>query len=131
MASRGDTHRDHSFEIAFYEGILVEDPEFVDALLPLAEAYTKAGLHDKGLEADLTLSRLRPNDPTVHYNLACSFALTGRRDEALKALEYAITLGYTDLDFMLTDADLVSLHDEERFAELIGRFFPDSELDLE
>jgi len=123
-------NQDLAFEIGFYEGILAEDPDFVDALVPLAEAYTKAGLSEKGLEADLRLARLCPDDPTVHYNLACSYALTGRRDEALATLERAIELGYRDAGFMLKDSDLVSLHEDERFAELIARFFPDVDLDI-
>lgn len=123
-------NQDLAFEIEFYEGILAEDPDFVDALIPLAEAYTKAGLCEKGLEADLRLARLCPDDPTVRYNLACSYALTGRRDEALATLERAIELGYRDVGHMLKDKDFVSLHDDERFAELIARFFPDVDLDI-
>jgi tetratricopeptide (TPR) repeat protein len=119
-----------AFEIQFYEGILAEDPEFADALVPLAEAYTKAGLYDKGLRTDLKLAELRPDDPTVHYNLACSYALTGKRDEALATLERAIELGYRDVAFLMKDEDLVSLHDDEQFAQLIARFFPDSNLDI-
>jgi tetratricopeptide (TPR) repeat protein len=122
--------RDLAFEIQFYEAILAEDPEFVEALVQLAEAYTKAGLHDKGLETDLKLAALRPDDPTVHYNLACSYALAGKRDEALAALERAIELGYRDVEFLMQDEDLVSLHDDEEFARLIARFFPDSDLNL-
>lgn len=130
MSASEKKSQDLAFEIAFYEGILAEDPDFADALVPLAEAYTKAGMYEKGLEADRKLARLRPKDPTVQYNLACSHALTGRREEALAALERAIELGYSDVGFLLKDGDLVSLHDDERFAELITRFFPDKGLDL-
>jgi len=130
MKRSSDRNNDLAIEIGFYEGILAEDPEFVDVLVPLAEAYTKVGLYDKGLEADLKLARLQPDDPTVHYNLACSYALTGRRNEALAGLEHAIELGYADPGFMLEDADLVSLHEDERFAQLMERFFPDGGLDL-
>jgi tetratricopeptide (TPR) repeat protein len=129
MSSSKD-NEDLSVEIHFYEGILAEDPDYVEALIPLAEAYTKAGLHDKGLETDRKLAALRPNDPTVHYNLACSYALTGHTEEALDELERAIELGYRDVEFLMRDQDLVSLHDEEAFARLIARFFPDSDLDL-
>ena len=38
-----------AFEISFYERILAEDPDFIDALIPLADAYTKHGLYKKGL----------------------------------------------------------------------------------
>ena len=130
MTASTEDNQGPAFEIAFYEGILAEDPEFEDALIPLAEAYTKAGLHEKGLATDLKLATLRPNDPTVHYNLACSYALTGHRDEALATLERAIELGYRDVGFLMKDEDLVSLHDDEAFAQLIARFFPDTKLDI-
>jgi tetratricopeptide (TPR) repeat protein len=130
VSASGDETQDLAFEISFYEGILTEDPDFVDALLPLAEAYTRAGLHGKGLEADRRLARLCPKNPTVHYNLACSYALTGHPDEALAALEHAIELGYRDADFMLKDKDLASLHDDERFARLLARFFPEADLEI-
>lgn len=130
MSPSAENGHDLTFEIQFYEAILAEDPEFVDALIPLAEVYTKAGLHDKGLATDLKLAGLRPNDPTVHYNLACSYALTGKRDEALASLERAIELGYRDVAFLMKDEDLVSLHDDEQFAQLIAKFFPNSNLDI-
>jgi len=130
VSESSDEKHDLAFEISFYEGILAEDPDFVDALIPLAEAYTRAGLHEKGLESDRRLAKLCPDNATVHYNLACSCALTGHREEALGALERAIELGYRDADFMLKDRDLVSLHDDERFAQLIARFFPDADLDI-
>jgi tetratricopeptide (TPR) repeat protein len=130
VSPSSDENQDLAFEISFYEGILAEDPDFVDALLPLAEAYTRAGLHEKGLEADQRLARLCPRNPTVHYNLACSHALTGHPDEALATLERAIELGYRDADFMLKDKDLASLHDDERFARLIARFFPEAGPDV-
>ena len=129
MSSSKDS-QDLSFEIQFYEGILAEDPDYVEALVPLAEAYTKAGLHEKGLEVDQKLAELRPNDATVHYNLACSCALTGHTERALATLEQAIELGYRDVEFLMRDQDLVSLHDEEEFARLIARFFPDTDLDI-
>lgn len=129
MTRSDKQHDDISVEIQFYEGILAQDPEYVEALLPLAEAYTKAGLYEKGLEADRRLARLLPVDPSVHYNLACSWALTGHTDQALAALEHAIELGFNDVDLLLKDEDLVSLHDDEAFARLIARFFPDVGLD--
>jgi tetratricopeptide (TPR) repeat protein len=125
-----DNHDELSVEIRFYEGILAEDPDYVEALIPLAEAYTKAGLHDKGLGVDLKLAALRPDDATVRYNLACSYALTGHMAEALAAIEQAIELGYRDVEFLMKDEDLVSLHDEEEFARLIARFFPDTDLNI-
>ncbi len=70
------------FEIEFYGGIVAHAPAYVDALMLLGEAYTRKGLYAEGLEIDRRLSALCPNDPIVHYNLACSYCLTSRKKEA-------------------------------------------------
>ena len=97
------------FEIDFYERVLQKKPDFVDALLPLAEAYTRKGLHEKGLIIDEQLAKLCPDDPEVHYNLACSYALTGQCDLAAESLDAAINLGYRDFKWMAQDPDLKNL----------------------
>lgn len=106
------------FEISFFEGLIKKDPNFVDALIPLAEAYTKRGLYEKGLLIDKRLARLKKSDPVVHYNLACSFALIGKKDEAFRALGRAIRLGYRDWDHLKRDPDLKGLRDDPRFKAL-------------
>ena len=108
------------FEISFFERLVKESPDFVDALIPLAEAYTKKGLHDKALVLDKRLARLKPNDPTVHYNLACSFALAGKKEEAFQALEQAIGLGWHDFEHLKKDSDLKILRDDPRFQQLVS-----------
>ncbi|MGR3318736.1 MAG: tetratricopeptide repeat protein, partial [Candidatus Anammoxibacter sp.] len=70
------------FNISFYEGILKENPCLVECLDFLGNAYTATGMYEKGLEIDKRLSRLRPNDSVVIYNLACSYSLTEEIDLA-------------------------------------------------
>lgn len=94
-------------------------PGNVEALAELGHAYTREGRHTDGLRIDRKLARLVPNDPTVHYNLACSLSLLGRPDAALDALETAIGLGYSDPEFMAKDADLSLLHGDPRFEGLL------------
>ena len=107
------------FEITFFERLVKESPDFVDALIPLAEAYTKKGLHEKALVLDKRLARLKPNDPTVHYNLACSFALVGKKEEAFQALERAVRLGWDNFEHLKKDADLKNLQSDPRFQTLL------------
>ena len=113
------------FEILFYEGVIKRVPDYVEALIPLAEAYTRKGLFEKGLEIDKRLSVLCKDDPVVHYNLACSLALVGLKKEALKALKQAIDLGYLDFNHLRKDPDLKSLHDEPEFKKLVDYFLKD------
>ena len=64
--------------------------------------------------------KLLPDDPTWHFNLACSLAYFPKRTpEALDCLEKAIDLGFRDADVIARDADLKRLAGERRYEELI------------
>jgi tetratricopeptide (TPR) repeat protein len=107
------------FEINFYERLLEDHPRFVDALMALGETYTRRGWHDKGLEVDRQLTTLKPHEPVVWYNLACSLALLKRHDESLDAIRQAIALGYDDFGYLLKDPDLSSLRPLPKFRRLL------------
>src|SRR3954471_10847383 len=88
--------RDLDIEIGFLEGVVRRDPAYVDALQLLGDDYTRRGKYRDGLKIDESLSVLRPEDAMVHYNLACSFALTEQFDAAGSALKKSLELGYCD-----------------------------------
>lgn len=104
--------RDLDLEIAFLEGIVRKDPDYVEALQILGDDYTRRGRFEDGLKIDQQLALLRPEDPLVYYNLACSLSLTGVCEEALDALDRALDLGYSDIKWLMRDPDLrnVRLH---------------------
>ena len=112
--------REDDFEIKFYEGILKNSPDFIEALIALGDLYTKKGFYKKGLKTDLRLARLRPEDPIVFYNLACDYSLLNQTSKALKVLKKAISLGYDDLNYLKKDKDLENLRRDERFEKLIS-----------
>lgn len=101
--------RDLDIEIGFLEGLVKKDPTYVDALQLLGDDYTKRGKYLAGLHIDQTLSGIRPKDPLVFYNLACSLCLTKQYKEAAEALESAINLGYRDFKWLAEDPDLQDL----------------------
>lgn len=106
---------DIDFEIQFYEGVLKDNPNFVDGLVALGDAYTKKGLYQKGLLVDLKLARLKPDDPAVFYNLACSYSLLEELDKAFVAIKKAVKYGYSNLHYMKLDQDLENLRKDQRF----------------
>ena len=106
------------FDIVFYEGVVSRSPNYVEALIPLAEAYTTRGFYEKGLEIDERLSLLCKDDPFVFYNLGCSYALVGKKRKAIHALKKAIALGYADFAHMRKDTDLRCLHGDKEFENL-------------
>ncbi len=108
-------------DVKLCEAALEADPKFVEALAFLGNTFTRRGLHQKGLDLDLRLVRLRPESPRAFYNLACSYALLGRPEDALGALERALEYGFDDAQHLARDDDLKSLRDDPRFAEIIVR----------
>jgi tetratricopeptide (TPR) repeat protein len=113
-----DEKRNLDVEIGFIEGVVTRDPEFVEALQILGDDYTKRGRFTDGLKIDEQLARLRPNDATVLYNLACSYSLTGQVDAAFDALHRALAAGYDDFKWMAQDPDLEALRNHSRYDEV-------------
>jgi len=109
------------FTIWFFENIIEKNPNYVDCLMYLGNVYTANGMYEKGLMVDQKLSLLRPKDPMVHYNLACSYALLKKIDAAFDALEKTIALGYKDVYHLEMDKDLTYLRKDIRYKELIRK----------
>lgn len=117
---------DPAFEITFYESVLRRDPRYADVIELLGGLYTKTGRIADGLKMDRKLVKLEPANATAHYNLACSLALLKRKSDALRTLERAITLGYTDYAWMAKDPDLALLKKSREFQALVAKLKPQS-----
>ena len=113
---------DLDFQIGFYEGLLEKKPDFAQALVLLGEIYTRKGFIEKGLEADRKLVDLRPDDPVVHYNLACDYSLLKMPEQSLEALQTSLHLGYRDFSWLEKDEDLNFVRQDERFHKLVSRY---------
>jgi len=107
------------FSADFGRAILKKRPCNPEALAMAATALTTLGYYAEGLEYDRRLYALRPCDPLVVYNFACSLALTGAVDEAFRRLEEAIHLGYDDPQQLNRDPDWDKVRGNERFQELL------------
>ena len=110
--------RDLDVEIVFLEGVIRREPEYVEALQILGDDYTRRDRFQDGLRIDERLARLRPRDPLVHYNLACSYSLTQQCDLAAEALNTAINLGYNNFAWMARDPDLQPLRQHAGYKKI-------------
>ncbi|HTL67971.1 MAG TPA: hypothetical protein VL200_09940 [Lacunisphaera sp.] len=117
---------DPQFEIAFYEAVHGRCPSYVEVVSLLGGLYTRVGRIADGLRMDRKLVRLQPDNPTAHYNLACSLALSKRRPAALRSLRKAVALGYDDRDWMEQDPDLEILKSDPEFQQLLRQLQPQS-----
>jgi tetratricopeptide (TPR) repeat protein len=111
----------HDFEIAFFESVLRKNPKYTEVIEILGELYTRTGRIEDGLRMDRRLVRLLPDDANAYYNLACSLALKKRNTEALATLKKAVSLGYSDIDWLLQDPDLETLKKLPAFKRLVTK----------
>ena len=110
--------RDLDIEISFLQGIVDRDSEYIEALQLLGDDYTKRGKFNDGLKIDEHLAKLLPEDSMVFYNLACSYSLTNRINESLKALNKAVLFGYNDSKWMDTDPDLDNVRSDTQYQSI-------------
>ena len=110
------------FEIEFFGGIIDRYPTYVDILRVHGNNLTLKGRYADGLDVDKKLVALRPSDPLVHYNLACSYALMKKIDQSIKVLRKAVELGYRDFRYMREDRDLEPVRRDPRFRQLLREF---------
>ena len=113
--------RNLDIEIGFLEGVVRRDPAYVEALQVLGNDYTRRGRFAEGLRVDVRLSRLRPEDALVQYNLACSYSLTDQPEPAVMALTRALDLGYRDFKWMRRDPDLRKVRRHPLFRQIRAR----------
>jgi Flp pilus assembly protein TadD len=67
----------------------------------------------------MKLSKLCPEDPIVHYNLACSYSLMGEMDDAFASLRKSVERGYDDVQYLNTDPDLRTLRSDPRYEDIL------------
>ena len=121
LARLGDQNQ-LEFELEFFSAILKRHPDYVDVLRVLGNLLTLKGRYADGLQIDRRLVQLRPTDALAHYNLACSYALLKRPDQALKTLRRAVELGYRDFRYMREDRDLDIIRHDPRFRQLLREY---------
>ena len=74
---------------------------------------------EKAIEFMRKAVAIDPDDPQLLYNVACTYAVLGRSDEALTSLEHALDNGYGHKDWLLNDPDFDSLRETPRFKAIV------------
>ncbi|HEY4347671.1 MAG TPA: hypothetical protein VGM80_08770, partial [Gaiellaceae bacterium] len=107
-----------SRNIRALENHLREVPEDARARILLGGMYAQEHRTDDSIRETNLAMTLRPNEATVLYNAACTFANLERRAEALEALRKAWDAGYQDAEWTRRDPDLAPLHGDPEFEKL-------------
>ena len=104
-----------------FEAHLREVPEDARARGLLASYYAEIGRsEDARREATMAMT-LRPNEPLILYNAACTFCLMDLKAEAMDAIGKAWRAGWRDADWAWRDPDLGILHEEPEFKRLFPK----------
>lgn len=91
-----------------------------DLWLNYARALYNAKQYRNAITAFRTaLERQSTYTWAYHYDIGCCHALLGEKEDALRALQTALDLGWRNLTHMRDDEDLVSLRDDPRFKAMV------------
>ncbi len=98
---------------------LTRNPGFAPTFLLLASVLRMTGRLDDSADAARMAVLLDPDCAPAHYDLACYYALAGKGEKALAALESAITRGFCDFEWAGRDPDLEAIRDLPEFRGLL------------
>ncbi len=90
-------------------------------LQELASCYYVKRDYRQSVAAYRSILRLEPRNDSALYNMACSYALMGKVDEAIESLKRAIEAGFVDRAHILADRDLKNVRQDPRFkSQILG-----------
>lgn len=115
--------RDKNYQQAVEEfrKLLEEFPFDFQANYHVAFAYLLLKNYAKSIHYFEIARRINPQDQLTLYNLACAYALAGKKNEALEALEASVSAGFDDYRHIERDPDLDSLRKEPAYQRLIEK----------
>ncbi len=97
-------------------------PALAEASLELQSRAILLAKHGQ-MESALMISEeavnVAPFSWLAHYNLACFYAQSGKEEESLKSIKYAINLGFREEKLLENDDDLKPLRDLPEFKRLL------------
>ncbi len=109
----------HGLEVAGKH--LELNPDDARALYLGAGALVQLGDGERGLDWTRRAYAIDSEDPSVLYNVACSYSNMGRVDDAIACLEKAVQNGFGHREWFENDSDLDPLRGDERFQALMKR----------
>jgi len=91
-----------------------------DARAANLAAIMNAGMGEteKALSYAARSLEIDADDPMMLYNVACTYSVLGKKDEAIECLERAVDKGFGHKEWIDHDPDLISLRDVPRFQAL-------------
>ena len=103
----------------------LEHGDTQNSLFYLGKSLARLGRYDEARTVyknaiDKLAAHADENVPYAWYNLACVSAFSGHPDDAFTYLGSAMQAGFKDVENLSTDDDLVSLHKDPRFSQVVA-----------
>jgi Flp pilus assembly protein TadD len=95
-------------------------PEDARARVLLSAFYAQFGKVENAIWELEKAIEIRPRDPNLLYNAACSYGVMNMKVMALKMLKRAVELGFANRDWLQRDPDLNCLHGDPEFERLVN-----------
>ena len=84
------------------------------------------GKLDEALKAHKKAAEFDQFAPVATYNVACVYSLQKKTDQAIKALEKAIKLGFNNVDQIEDDSDMDNIRKDKRFVKIMAKLSGES-----
>ncbi|MBS1271867.1 MAG: hypothetical protein MAGBODY4_00999 [Candidatus Marinimicrobia bacterium] len=110
---------DFAKAVQAYQSVVKESPVNARAWFGLGRAHHGLEEYDEAIEAYQQADSLGFYPQFVHYNIACSYALSGNTDSAISHLKKATRTGYSNVELLQTDSDLNSVRSHQEFTQIV------------
>ena len=104
-----------------WKQIVESDPGDEMAWFQLGYCLHISGQLDEAIDVHKKAMEFERVTVLATYNLACAFALQNKPDDAMKALELAITKGFDDVGQLRSDSDFDNLRKLEKFKQIVKK----------
>lgn len=98
------------------------NPRFAPAYILLGSILKRPGHLEDSVTACKKALLLDPDCQAAYYDLACYYALLGKGDQSLAAIEMALCKGFSDFDWLGKDPDLESLRTHPEYPLLLRSY---------
>ena len=105
-----------------YKMALHHDKTLYEVYVNLSTAYLQGKAYPEALRTLRELESMQPQNPMLHYNMACYHSLTGDTKSSLESLKKAAELGFKNKRQIENDPDLKNLRKNAEFLKWIERF---------
>jgi tetratricopeptide (TPR) repeat protein len=84
-----------------------------------AREFTNRKQYDQAAQNFSIIALIAPDNPRVHYNLACAYALNKDKSRAIEALKKSVEKGFNDRAALESDRELDSIREDADYKRIV------------